>query len=244
MPSASLLLTANTASAQQNLTNLAVKLTLVGKAGQAAGAQASSGIRLIGSSSHTAVSGMQATSAAVRVLEGGLTNNLRAVERFAAGTLKLGPILQAAFPLIGGLAFAGLVVSIGEKVYEFFKKASEGPARIANAFRELNAPLKLTNDELRVANDRLTNDIAKLEGRRQNTLALALDEARVAADKLADSLEKDLKDLNKLLKEENVNALKGFFTDQASTTALRQQIGGRTGIGGFTGEVADINDKG
>ena len=78
---------------------------------------------------------MQATTAAVRVLEGGVTNNLRAVERFAAGTLKLGPILKAAFPLVGGLAFAGLIVGMGEKVYEFFKKASEGPARIANAFR-------------------------------------------------------------------------------------------------------------
>jgi len=187
---------------------------------------------------------MQATTAAVRVLEGGVTNNLRAVERFAAGTLKLGPILKAAFPLVGGLAFAGLIVGMGEKVYEFFKKASEGPARIANAFRELNAPLKLTNDELRVANDRLTNDIAKLEGRRQNTLQTALDEARVAADKLADSLEKDLKGLNKLLKEENVNALHGFVTDQAPTTALREQLGGKTGFGGFTGEVADITDKG
>jgi hypothetical protein len=60
--------------------------------------------------------------------------------------------------------------------------------------------------------DRLTNDIAKLEGKRQNNLQLALDEARVTADHLAESLEKDLTAINKLLKDENINAFKGFFT--------------------------------
>jgi len=40
------------------------------------------------------------------------------------------------------------------------------------------------------ANDRLENDIAKLEGKRQNTLKSALDDAREAADDLAKSLDK------------------------------------------------------
>jgi len=190
------------------------------------------------------VSGMQASSAAIRVMEGGMTNNLRAVERFVSGTLGLGPILQKIFPVVGALAFTGLMVKLGTEVYNFFKNMEAGPARIANAFRELNAPIEKTNDELRVTNDRLANDIAKLEGKRQNTLALALDEAKVAADSLADALEKDLKSLNKLLSEENIGALKGFFTNQASTTALRDYLGGEKGFTGFASDIAGIDEKG
>src|SRR4051812_23903037 len=171
--------------------------------------------------SESGISEMRATSAAFKTLEGHITNNFRAADAFAEHMLGLGPILQKAFPLVGAIAFAGMLYEIGQKAYEFWKKMQEGPERVANAFREMNAPLRITNDELRVTNDRLDNDIAKLEGHRQNTLKLALDEARLAADKLAESIEKDLKGLNKLLKEENINAFEGFFTHQASTSKLR-----------------------
>src|ERR1035438_7712882 len=47
-----------------------------------------------------------------------------------------------------------------------------------------NDPLRNTNDALAVSNARLENDIAKLEGKRQNNLKIALLEAVEAADKL------------------------------------------------------------
>src|SRR5256885_1201023 len=52
--------------------------------------------------SHT-VTSMQASSAAIREAFGG--SNIRAVERFLATTVGLGPILQKLFPLVGGAAF-------------------------------------------------------------------------------------------------------------------------------------------
>ena len=131
--------------------------------------------------------------------------------------------MQAAFPLIGLAAFAGMVVTVGEKFIGFIKSIQEGPTKIANAFRELNQPLRQTNDQLDVANARLQNDIAKLEGKRQNTLALALAEAREAADKLGDSLEKDLASLDKLMKEQSV----GFWRKvmgEAGTDDIQQHI--------------------
>ena len=184
------------------------------------------------------VSGMQASSAAIRVMEGGMTNNLRAVERFVSGTLGLGPALQAIFPVVGALAFGGLIVSIGEKVYTFFKNAQEGATRVANAFRELNQPLRLTNDELRLANDHLANDIAKLEGKRQNNLAVALDEARVVADKLAKSLDDDLQKLEKLMKENNIGKLNGLFTGRAGTGKDEDEVKR------FTDEMARTDSEG
>jgi len=156
-------------------------------------------------------SSMAPTTVALRELEGNLANNTRGVARFLADTLKLGPVLSAAFPLIGGIAFAGMIGSLATKVGDFFHNMEEAPRRIADAFRGLNEPLRLTNDELQVTNDRLANDIAKLEGGKQNTMKLALDEARMAADKLAESLDKDLAALNKLLKEQHATAWDKLF---------------------------------
>lgn len=192
--------------------------------------------------SHT-VSSMQASSASIRLLEGNFTNNIRAVERFIGTTLGLGPVLRAAFPLVGGAAFLGLIGEIGGKLAEFYKKLRDGRELAAAAFQGLNEPLRLTNDQLRVANDRLENDIAKLEGKRQNTLKLALDEARVSADKLAESLTKDLDAMKKLLEEQKA----GFFEQllgRVSDKGLREELFGKSGVGGFLGNVKGIETSG
>lgn len=160
------------------------------------------------------VTGVQATSAALRTLEGNLQNNLRAAERFLANTLGLGDALKTAFPVIGAVAFGGVLselVDRAEKLYEAYKKLQELPAKITQEFGELNNSLAISNDQLRVANDRLENEIAKLEHKPGNGLKLALDEARLSADSLADSLDKDLDRVAKLLKENAVGGVAQFL---------------------------------
>jgi len=191
---------------------------------------------------HTA-SSMMAASGAIRTMEGNLTHNVRAVERFMSTTLGLSPVLQAAFPIVGAVAFSGLIVGIGEKVYEFFKTIQNAPEKVNLMFRELNAPLKLTNDQLDVTNDRLENQIAKLEGRRQNTLKLALDEARAAADNLAMALDRDLSALYKLLKESDVGIMRRLL-GETGTKYIREFIGGKAGGGGMKAEMDVITDQG
>src|ERR1700730_1467444 len=146
-----------------------------------------------------------AASAGLRAMEGNFQQNIRAVERFTSVTLGLGPLFNAAFPIVGGIAFGAMIVGLGKKVNEFFRDIREAPQRINMAFSSANAGLRLTNDELKGANDRLENDIAKLEGKRQNQLKLALDEAIGSADKLAQSLDKDLEALHKLVAEDSRN---------------------------------------
>lgn len=177
------------------------------------------------------VSSMQATSGGLRLLEGNFTNNIRASERFLATTLGLGPVLQSAFPLIGGLAFGGLLVDLGSKAYEFFKKMETAPERVAGAFRELNAPMRTANDELRVGIDRLQMEIDKLQGHHTNTLALSLDEARLAADRLFDSIQKDISGLNKLL-QTNATSFMDRLLGMASDVDLKRLMGGQSGMGG------------
>ena len=191
---------------------------------------------------HT-VSSMQSSSAAIRLLENPMGNNIRAVERLISLFPALSGAVQAAFPVVGAIAFGGLLARLGGEVVQFYQKIEQAPERIAGAFREINAPLKLTNDELKLANDRLANDIAKLEGKHENTVAVMLDEDRVAADRLADSLDRDLASLLKLMKQEGVGAFGGFASlfatghAEVATTPFAKKIGGDTGTGGYVGEI-------
>lgn len=190
-----------------------------------------------------AVSSMSAASGALRELEGNFTHNIRAAERFLGTTLGLGPILQKAFPVVGALAFAGVVVELGTKVYEFVKELSDAPEKVAGAFRALNDPLQTSNDALQVSIDKVLQEIDKLQGRHTNTLKLELDEAKESADKLRESLDKSLNSLYKLLSENELGGFKAFFTGQAATSDLKKTLGGRTGAGGDIGEIDKIVDS-
>lgn len=192
------------------------------------------------------VTGVQATSAALRTLEGGITNNLRAAERFLATTLGLGPALKNLFPVAGALALGGVLFELVEKavkLYDALKQLQEAPARIASEFGKINSALVTANDELAVANDKVANEIARLSGKPENGLKLALDEARVAADRLGEALQKNLDEVQKLLTQESVSGLKSFFTGKASTKGIETQIFGEDGYGGFKAKIADITDK-
>ncbi len=65
-----------------------------------------------------------AASGAIRVLEGGMNNNVRAAERFLGTTLGLGPVLMAAFPVVGAIALGGVMSELVKKVVDFSKNAA------------------------------------------------------------------------------------------------------------------------
>src|SRR5260370_41811632 len=79
---------------------------------------------------HSTVSSMQASSAAIREMNGNFANNTRAVERFITTIPGVGKVLQAAFPLIGGVAFGAMIVDAGMKVVAFIEKANQMPKAI------------------------------------------------------------------------------------------------------------------
>ncbi len=186
---------------------------------------------------------MAESSAAVRALEGNFGNTTRAVSRFLSVTLGMGPVLQAAFPVIGAVLLGKAIYDTGQRLSKFIKDIEQAPERIKGLFREIDGPLKATNDELAVSNARLENEIAKLEGKRQNTLKVALLEAAAAGDKLAESLDKDLKEINRLFEEQQV----GFWArlvGQGGTSDITQFFGGETQTGGFRDRIARITEEG
>lgn len=156
------------------------------------------------SSGHATVSTMQASSAAIRLMEGNIQNNVRAVERLASMVPGLGAALQAVFPFVAGAAFVGILYRMGEGIQKSIEHARDLATNLSNGFRQLEASGKLANDELSLTNAKLAEQISKIEGKPVNNLAVTLAEARVEADKLANSLLKDQDEFVKLVAANHV----------------------------------------
>jgi hypothetical protein len=185
--------------------------------------------------SHT-VSEVAAASGAIRVFEGNLP--IRAVERFAVTTLGLGPILQAAFPVIGAIALTEMLVKVGAEMKKAYEEAEKLGETIKREFDDATAKVLLHNDELHVTNDRLENLIAKYSHQPENNLKLALDEAKVAADKLGDSLSSDIDKTLKLLEKNQTGFLSRAIFDQQDNKYVGE------GAKRFQQQIADIRDAG
>jgi hypothetical protein len=156
---------------------------------------------------HGTVSEVQAASATLRVLEGGMTGNIRAAERFIATLPGVGKALQAIFPIVGGIALIGVFSKITEEVYKTVHALGQIRNVANEGFTAMTEGAHRNADALRVSNDRIEEQIAKLEHKPANNMALALDEARLRADELADSLNKDYEGFKKIVEESQ----KGMF---------------------------------
>jgi hypothetical protein len=179
----------------------------------------------VGASVNTGmVSGTKATTASIKAMEGQFANNNKAAAAFINTVLGGAPIMQAAFPIVGGLAFAGMLENIGTKVVDYFKKLEEAPARTAEAFRGITEPLEKENDQLEVTNDKLAMEIGKLSGHPGNGLQLALHEAWVVADKLEATVSKTLKELGEVQKKEGISALSALFTGRSDTEGDEAEV--------------------
>jgi hypothetical protein len=148
---------------------------------------------------HSTVSSMQATSAAIRGID--MSSNIRAAERFLSMIPGVGKALQAIFPLFGAAAVAGVFMKMGEEVAKAIHTMQQIPAVAHEGFLAITDGAQKSADGLRVSNDKLEEQIAVLEHKPVNNLALALDEARVAADNLAGSLGKDYEQFKKVIEE-------------------------------------------
>src|SRR5690348_5835855 len=72
---------------------------------------------------HGTIQPWMASSAAIRVLEGNITNNIRAAERFLAMIPGLRTALVTAFPVIGAVALSGVVAEMAERMVKFIDQS-------------------------------------------------------------------------------------------------------------------------
>jgi hypothetical protein len=179
---------------------------------------------------HSSVSNTQAASAAIRLMEGDLNNMVRAAENFVGRSQVLSSALRTAFPVIGAVAIISVLGQGIARLVEFRDKAIELPQALQDAFQKLNISSLQANDSLSVTNDKLESQIALLEGKNPNELKTALDEDRVAADKLATSLASANSRMLELLKANHIGQGASFFNNEAVT-------------GSAEGSVKSINQK-
>lgn len=95
---------------------------------------------------------MAAASAAIRGLEGSMS--IRAAERFLSTFQGIGPVLQAAFPVFGALAFVEIIGRMTEKVGELYNAWNP----VVHAQKESLEILKQSIPEL----EKLTRETARL----------------------------------------------------------------------------------
>lgn len=201
------------------------------------------------------VSSMQAASASIRLIEGDFTRNTRAVERFISSIPGVGKALQAVFPLVGAAATIGILARMGDEIYKTVHDLGQIKNVANEGFIAINQGAQKNADTLRVSNDKLEQQIAILEHKPVNNLALALDEARVRADDLAASLNKDYEAVKKVIEESQKGVaatlfnggvdrqLGGGIEDRLANirTLARQQRDATTA--GDTAAVADLDAK-
>ena len=71
------------------------------------------------------VSARQSATAGIGILEGRMMSGNRAAGAFLSTTLGLGPVLQAAFPIIGAVALGEVLVDVAEGMAKFAREAKE-----------------------------------------------------------------------------------------------------------------------
>ena len=170
-----------------------------------------------GAAGHATVSSMQASSAAIRELRDPFANNQRAVERFLTTIPGVGNALRAAFPVVGAIAFAGMLAGIATQVADFIKKANAMPEALRMGFAALNLEQKTSIDSLHVMTDRLNEAHAAFEHIPGDGTKTAIDEAKESADKFAASCVAANATVTELLEKNHLNGFASFLMGKPLT---------------------------
>ena len=184
---------------------------------------------------HSTVSSMQASSAALRELNGDFTNNIRAVERFITTIPGVGQALQVAFPVVGALALAGVIGNLATKIFDFYKKLGETPRAIQNGFNGIILSTQTATDELIKKTDETNDHINVLLGKRpENQAKIAIDDTRIAADQLAASATNAAKQIIEMMAANKVSAFASIVSSKGGTDVA-------AGTAGYY--LKDLQDK-
>jgi hypothetical protein len=160
-----------------------------------------------------------AASGALRVLEGNVTNNIRAAERFLGTLPAVSALLEKAFPVVGAIALAGVVYELAERFGQFVTKNIGAAGAITQAMENVQQSTRMSTHEIELSNAKLDEQIAKLEHKPMNALELALAQGRVEADRLTRSLNDVADAAQKALEANEVSFLGGAVTGQGPSGA-------------------------
>lgn len=151
----------------------------------------------------------------------------RHVQRFIASLPGIAPVMSAAFSSVAVIAIGVAIFDAAKKVVDFAQKNQDAARKNAEAWREISSSMRVTNDDLQVANDKLEMAIAKLEGKPENGLKAAIDEAIQSADTLGEKLQGDAQKIAQTLEAQQPGLLARFFgtaTDTSDVTGRSRNL--------------------
>lgn len=214
------------------------KLALAQQKAAAAAEEFALAQKAVGAATEHVVPEMAAASAEIRVFEGTLP--IRAVERFLSTTLGLGPVMKAAFPIVGAIALGEMLGVVAEKVikvYQNFIQLKEVEEEVAAVEERLgHATVKAFEETARLAEEHLKNlghYVEAAEQHRQNLQNKPIDLAEFLK---SDDIDKKLKQLPADMREE----LKRTFTSilPGDIDSLVRTL--KTRVGDATAEMAKL----
>lgn len=173
---------------------------------------------------HSQTTEVQATSAAIRSFEG--NPGIRSIERFLVMLPGVGKALLAAFPLVGALALGGVIAQNVKKFVEMRDAAIGAADATRKAFQEEHDKAVVALDDTQQQNDKLQEQIDKLEGHHNNGLQSALDDAKKSCDQLIVTLDDAKKSYMELLKTNSTGMFGALFSGMQSTGAQEGQLSG------------------
>jgi hypothetical protein len=141
----------------------------------------------------------------------------RYLRTFVSGLPGVTQAMSAAFDAVAVIALIDFIFKAGTKVAEFVSKTQEAAEKHQQAWHSITGSIQESNDELQVTIDKLENANAKLQGKPQNGIKEAIDEAIVSAEKLGDKLNEDLQKISDALKQEQVGTL-GIIAGESSNS--------------------------
>ena len=174
------------------------------------------------SSSMNDMGGMMAyVSARAAAMEAGVGQLGFGLGLLARNSSILGPIFQAAFPIIGAV----LMIEVIDNLIQKFENLELSITKSTVQFDDLAASQVRAAEAIDVQNLKLEDQINKFEGRpTENRLAIATEEAQQKVDNLNKSLEDTLEKELQLLETGEIGFFKGLVTNTEPTKDLHAAL--------------------
>ncbi len=157
----------------------------------------------------------------------------------------VGNALDSAFKAVAVIALIAVIYEVVKKVVELreaFEQMHLAAERAAGEFERFNDAQKLANAELALTNARLENAIAKLEHKPENRLKEAILEADVAAQSLADKLEKAMHSFADLVVKNAPGTFAQIVGGRQDTKDIAEYLVGKSGFGGLSAELYKVTE--
>ena len=143
----------------------------------------------------------------------------RFVSSFVSELGGVGPALASAFSVVAIVGVADVIAEAVEK----FSKWKEVSGETANKMQDLTASIVRQKDSLDLEDIKLGNVLAKLQGKPENHLAEAIEEVKIKADELGESIAHDLVKVQELLSK-GPGAMSAVLLGTANISALGERL--------------------